>query len=138
MLLLLAAAAAAGPTPQCDRVPIRAMITRYADLQKAQDIDSIARLFGTNGVVDNPGAKPVQGAAAVRAFLDGFHGFTVSSNELTVDKLVQAGHEWHVVGRFHQTGSTPDGKPYDVNGSFDSTWACGPGGWQVQRMATGK
>ena len=137
-MLLMLAAVAAVPTPECQGVPIRNMIARYAALQKSQDVDGIARLFGSNGVVDNPGAKPVRGAAAIRAFLGGFHGFDVTSNELTVGNVAKADDGWHVTGRFHQTGSTPDAKSYDVTGSFDSSWTCAAGGWQVRRMATGK
>jgi ketosteroid isomerase-like protein len=137
MVLILAAAAGLA-APECRHVPIAQMIARYGELQKAQDVDSIARLFGRDGEVVNPGAAPVQGAAAVRAFLGGFKGFKVLTNDLTVSNFDKAGGDWHVTGRFHQTGSTPDGKSYDVSGTFDSDWVCTGGGWRVRRMATGK
>jgi ketosteroid isomerase-like protein len=136
MVLILAAAGVVA-APECRHVPMTQMIARYGELQKVQDVDAIARLFGKDGEVVNPGSAPVRGAAAVRAFLGGFKGFTVLTNDLTVSNIDKAGADWHVAGRFHQTGSTPDGKSYDVTGTFDSSWVCTGDGWRVRRMATG-
>jgi ketosteroid isomerase-like protein len=137
MVPILAAAAVLA-APECRHVPMTRMIVRYGELQKAQDVDAIARLFGSDGEVVNPEAAPVRGAAAIRAFLGGFKGFTVLTNDLTVSNFDRAGADWRVTGRFHQTGSTPDGKSYDVTGTFVSSWLCTGDGWRVRRMATGK
>jgi ketosteroid isomerase-like protein len=134
--IFLAAASVSGP--QCSGVPLKQMIADYAELTRKQDAPAIAHLFGTDGIVDNPGAKPIRGETAIDALLSGFKGFVVTSETMTVEEMNQHARAWHVTGRFHQTGRTPKAKDYDVSGSFDSSWACGRDGWQVQRMATGK
>jgi ketosteroid isomerase-like protein len=130
--------AAAVDAPQCSSVPLKEMIANYAELIHKQDSAAIAHLFGTDGEIDNPGAKPIRGETAVKALLSGFKGAVVTSETMTVDKIDGAGKAWHVTGRFHQTGRTPEAKDYDVSGSFDSNWTCGPDGWRIERMATGK
>jgi ketosteroid isomerase-like protein len=114
------------------------MIADYAEFTRKQDAGAIAHLFGSDGVVDNPGAKPIRGETAIRALLSGFKGFVVTSETMTVEKIERDDNAWRVIGRFHQTGRTPEPKGYDVSGSFDSNWTCGSQGWRVQRMAAGK
>jgi ketosteroid isomerase-like protein len=138
ILIALAAAGAATTTPQCNAVPIIRMIADYAMLQQHQDGAAIAHLFGSDGVVENPGAAPIRGEAAIKALLAGFKGFVVTANSLTIDDVAADTGGWRVIGRFHQTGRTPEPKDYDVSGSFDSSWACSADGWRVRRMATGK
>jgi len=136
MLTMLAAAAAA--TPMCGQVPLPKMIDSYAAMILHQDNAGIARLFGADGVIENPGAAPIRGEAAIARMLSSFKGVAVKSETLTVGDVVADAEGWRVTGKFHQTGRTPDGKDYDVGGSFDSSWTCGPDGWRVRRMATGK
>jgi ketosteroid isomerase-like protein len=135
MVFLIALAAAAA---QCHGVPLAHMIADYAELQQQQKTDSIAHLFGSDGVIDNPGSAPIRGEAAIRAMLGGFKGYVVTSNSLTLDTVAADGSGWRATGHFHQTGRTPEPKDYDVSGSFDSVWDCSPDGWRVRRMATGK
>jgi hypothetical protein len=89
-------------------------------------------------MVDNPGAAPIRGEAAIGAFLSSFKGAVVKSESMTIADVARANEDWRVTGRFHQTGTTPQGKDYDAAGSFDSTWTCTAGGWRLKRMATGK
>ena len=131
-------AAAAVSSAQCSGVPLERMIGNYAELIHKQDSAAIAHLFGTDGEIDNPGAKPIRGEAAVRALLSGFKGAVVSSESMTVEQIGRDEKAWRVTGRFHQTGRTPEAKDYDVSGSFDSDWTCSSHGWRVRRMATGK
>jgi ketosteroid isomerase-like protein len=133
--LLLAVSTAA---PECNHIPIGRMIDQYAALIKNQDSASIAHLFGESGMVDNPGAAPIRGEAAIGAFLSSFKGAVVKSESMTIADVARANEDWRVTGRFHQTGTTPQGKDYDAAGSFDSTWTCTAGGWRLKRMATGK
>ena len=137
MIVIILAAAAAGP-PQCSGVSLNHMIADYAELTRRQDSAAIAHLFGSDGVVDNAGAKPIRGETAIRALLSGFKGFVVNSETMTVETIDVDGKAWRVTGRFHQTGRTPEPKDYDVSGTFDSNWTCSPHGWRLQRMATGK
>jgi ketosteroid isomerase-like protein len=138
MMLLIALAVAANP-PQCAGVPIRQMVDQYAALILRQDGAGIAHLFGADGEIDNPGAAPIVGETAIRTLLSSFKGAVVKSEALTVADVAAAdGDAWRVTGRFHQTGTTPDAKAYDVAGSFDSVWTCSADGWRVRRMATGK
>jgi ketosteroid isomerase-like protein len=137
-MIVAFAIAAAAAAPQCGGVPLDGMIDHYASLVQHQDSASIAHLFGTDGVIDNPGMKLIRGEPAILAFLSSFKGGVVKSEAMTVADVERDGSDWRVTGRFHQTGRTPDGKDYDVSGSFDSTWDCGADGWRVRRMATGK
>jgi ketosteroid isomerase-like protein len=137
-MMVILALAAASSTPQCDRVPIGRMVATYADMIRRQDGASIAHLFGSDGFIDNPGAAPIRGEAAIFRFLSSFKGATVKSETMTIGNVTPDGAGWHVAGRFAQTGTTPAGKDYDVTGTFDSTWACTSDGWRVKRMATGK
>lgn len=130
--------AAAVDAPQCSSVPLKQMIANYAELIHKQDSDAIAHLFGTDGEIDNPGASPIRGETAVKVLLSGFKGAVVTSETMTVEKIEAVGNAWHATGRFHQAGRTADAKDYDVSGRFDSDWTCGPDGWRVRRMATGK
>ena len=134
MLFALAAAAAA----ECNGVPLARSIDDYAELIRRQDSAAIARQFGADGEIDNPGAAPIKGEAAIRTFLASFKGAVVKSEAMTIRDISLADKDWHVVGSFHQTGRTPEGKDYDVSGSFDSTWTCTDAGWRVRHMATGK
>ncbi len=137
MIAILLAAAAVTP-PQCLRVPLNRMIADYARLIRKQDSAAIAHLFGTDGEIDNPGAKPIRGETAVKTLLSGFKGAVVFSEAMSIGTIDRAGKAWRVTGHFHQTGRTPEAKDYDVSGSFDSDWTCSPAGWRVRRMATGK
>jgi ketosteroid isomerase-like protein len=137
MMLLIALAVAANPS-QCAGVPIRQMVDQYAALIRRQDSAGIAHLFGADGEVDNPGAAPIVGETAIRTLLSSFKGAVVKYEALTVADVAADGDAWRVTGRFHQTGTTPDAKAYDVAGSFDSVWTCSADGWRVRRMATGK
>jgi len=137
MIVLLALTASAA-APECHGVPVQGMVDRYAALIRKQDSASIAHLFGEDGTVDNPGAPPLRGEKAIRTFLSSFHGAVVKSEAMTVSGVRADGPGWRLEGRFHQTGRTPEGKDYDVAGSFDSTWTCTAQGWRVKRMATGK
>lgn len=132
------ALAAVASSPQCDAVPIAEMINSYAGMIRRQDSAAIAHLFGSDGFIDNPGAAPVRGEAAIFKFLSSFKGAVVKSESMTVDDVAADSADWRVTGRFAQTGTTPAGKDYDVGGSFDSTWTCTGDGWRVKRMATGK
>ena len=86
--IVLAAASVSGP--QCSGVPLKQMIADYAELTRKQDAPAIAHLFGTDGVVDNPGAKPIRGETAIDALLSGFEDFVVTSETMTVEKMDQA------------------------------------------------
>lgn len=55
-----------------------------------------------------------------------------------VGNILAGAGDWRVTGQFHQVGRTPEGKDYDVGGSFDSVWTCTAEGSRVRRMATGK
>jgi ketosteroid isomerase-like protein len=136
--MMILALAAASSTPQCDGMPIGRMVATYAEKIREQDSASIAHLFGTDGFIDNPGAAPIRGEAAIFKFLSSFKGAVVKSEKMAVGDIAPDGVDWHVTGRFAQTGTTPAGKDYDVAGSFDSTWTCTSDGWRVKRMATGK
>lgn len=138
MLVLALNATAALAAPQCHSVPIERMIADYAMMQQRQETAHIAPLFGPAGMIDNAGSAPIKGETAVAAFLAGFKGYVVTSNELRVEKVIRVAQGWQATGRFHQTGHTPDKTGYDVNGSFDSTWSCSAAGWRILRMATGK
>lgn len=137
-MILILLAANSHTAPQCLGIPLKTMIADYAELIHEQDSASIARLFGKDGEIDNPGAKPIVGESAVKAMLSGFKGAVVSSEAMTVEKIDRVGKRWQVTGRFHQTGRTPDAKDYNVAGSFDSDWSCSTGGWRIRRMATGR
>ena len=136
--MILMIVAAASQAPQCGQEPLPAAIEAYGKLIQRQDSAAIAHLFGSDGVVDNPGAAPIRGEAASGKFLGSFKGAVVKSEALDVAGMKGAGADWLVTGRFHQTGLTPEGKDYDVAGSFDSTWSCSADGWRIRRMSTGK
>lgn len=129
---------AAATVAECKHVPIERMVERYASMVRHQQGASIAKLFGADGEIDNPGTEPIRGETAIRKLLDSFKGAVVNSEVLTIADVDRDEDDWRVKGHFHQTGRTPAGKDYDVNGSFDSTWMCGADGWRVRRMATGK
>lgn len=137
-MMVMLALAAASASPQCGSVPISQMVDSYAALIRAQDSAAIAHLFRDDGIIDNPGAAPIRGESAIRAFLSGFKGAVVNSETMAVANVQAGAGDWRVTGRFHQTGVTPEGKNYDVTGSFDSAWACDSSGWRLKRMATGK
>lgn len=137
-MLIAIALAGAAPPPQCRGLTMPRMIERYAGLIRHQQSGPIARLFGADGEIDNPGAAPIRGEAAIARLLGSFKGAVVKSETMTIGAIAAEGRDWRVQGHFHQAGRTPEGKDYDVSGSFDSTWTCTPEGWRVHRMATGK
>lgn len=138
MVIMLALTAVA-PIPECQATPLPRMIDQYAAMIRRQDSAAIAHLFGPDGAIENPGAQPIKGEAAILAMLSGFKGAVVKSETLAVENILAAdGGDWRVTGKFHQTGATPAGKDYDVGGTFDSTWSCTADGWRARRMATGK
>lgn len=138
MMMMLLAMAAASANPQCHGMPIAGMVQDYAGLIHKQDSPAIAHLFGKDGIIDNPGANPIRGEAAILAMLSSFKGAVVKTEDLTIADVNADSKDWRVTGRFHQAGLTPAGKDYDVGGSFDSTWTCSAEGWRIRRMATGK
>ena len=137
MVFVLALTAVAA-IPECQATPLPRMIDQYTAMIRRQDSAAIAHLFGAEGVIDNPGAAPIRGEAAILKLLSSFKGAVVKSETLSVDNILAGDGDWRVTGRFHQTGTTPAGKDYDVGGSFDSIWTCTVEGWRVRRMATGK
>lgn len=136
--MIAAWAAMAASEPQCGAVPLPAMVEHYSTLILHQDSGQIAKLFGEDGEIDNPGAAPIRGEKAIAAMLGSFKGAVVNSEAMTVAEVAADGGGWRVNGRFHQTGRAPGGRDYDVTGSFDSTWVCARDGWQIRRMATGR
>ena len=135
-MLIIAAALVAAHAPACATTRLDQMIAQYAELQRRQDVAAIARLYGADGEVINPGRPPVRGETAVRAFISGFRGFEVTFNQLIADAITVHESVWQVTGHFHQVGRTPTGAAYDVTGHFLSRWRCSPEGWRVARMET--
>jgi hypothetical protein len=67
--------------------------------------------------------------------LSSFKGAVVESETMTIANVQRMDSKWRVTGHFHQAGTTPQGKKYYVQGSFDSTWTCTAQGWRIGRMA---
>jgi len=138
MLVALAITASAAASPaQCREIPIGEMVETYAGLIQHQDSGAIAHLFGTNGYIANPGQEPVRGEVAILKLLSSFKSAVVKSETMTIASVDRVNANWRVTGHFQQAGTTPQGKDYDVGGSFDSIWTCTADGWRIGRMATG-
>ena len=134
-MLLWLAATMADPAPACAGMTLPAAVADYATRIQAMDVDRIGALFAPDGVAE-AGGKTLTGAAENAEFLKAYAAYRVTSEAITIETLSPAPGGWAVAARFHQTGLTPDAKPYDAQGRLQITWRCLSGEWRIARLAT--
>jgi ketosteroid isomerase-like protein len=134
--LILGACAAAPPKPAAT-AGVEAAFEHYCELLRAMDHTGIAAMFAPDGEVDNPGAAPIRGPAAIDAFLQGFSDYHVLAYTTEAVRILVHGDTAELTGIFHQRVRVPQGEVIEVSGRLEAHWVrAGKGGWLVQRMAT--
>jgi ketosteroid isomerase-like protein len=142
-MLALGACATAAPRPAASAsagsgAGVEAAFGHYCDLLRAMDHAGIAAMFAADGEVDNPGAAPIRGPAAIDGFLQGFSDYHVLSYTTEEVRTVVHGEAAQTTAIFHQRVRVPQGNVVEVSGRLEAHWVrTGKDGWRVQRMATG-
>jgi ketosteroid isomerase-like protein len=127
---------ASAPSPSA-RAKVDAALERYADLLRRMDSAGIAALFAPEGEIENPGADPIRGPAAILAFLETFKDFHVESYDLDLQSTVVNGRSATQSGTYRQRVRVPAGAVIEVHGRFTAEWVeVSEGQWRILRMGT--
>lgn len=95
------------------------------------DADGVAALYLENAVVLPPGAEPMRGRAAIRAFWQAaIQSSAGSRSELTTDEVEDLGDVAVEIGSYVNTG--PDGEHLD-HGKYMVVWKRVDGRWRIAR-----
>ncbi|MGH9409553.1 MAG: YybH family protein [Vicinamibacterales bacterium] len=132
--LVLATAVAAAPASAA--AELQSGLARYEKLVLSMDHAGIAALFTDDGEVDNGGERPIQGPAAIDAFLRQFSSYKVLRYEIVATKTTINDPAAVQTGCFHQRVRLPDSHVVDVFGTFRAEWIRMPSGWRIWRMGT--
>ena len=98
---------------------------------------AIAAMYAPDGEIVNPGQAPIQGRAAIEAFLSGFANYQVLENATVPSSTKITGNSAVQAGSYHQRVRTPQGQVIEVSGSFKAEWSQQRSGeWLIQRMGT--
>lgn len=138
--LALAGGAAAEPKAAADtnasaRAQVEAALQVYARLVKTADPAALAAQFAPDGELLEPGMGPLQGPAAIRAFLQSFGDVHVESTSMVSDSTQVWGRDALQWGSFEQRARIPKQPPSVSRGRFVAQWARQPNGrWLLRRL----
>lgn len=125
-----------GPEASSSAAGLQAVLAQYAMRVRAMDHAGIASLFADDGEIVNAGERPIEGPAAIDAYLRRFAGYKVLRYEIVATKTTINGPAAVQTGSFHQRVRLPDGRVTDVFGKFKAEWMLTPNGWRIWRMGT--
>src|SRR5262245_52955362 len=134
-----AACGSAAPTPATTTTAtdqeIRAAMDRYMVAARAVDPDAISVCFTPTGILFEPGIQPIEGRAAIRAFVASFPGVTVHTATATPDAIEVFGDTAFFWGAYFESLSFPGQPRSEQHGKFVVEWKRQPDGtWLIQRF----
>jgi len=108
---------------------------RYMVAARAVDPDAIAACFTPTGILFEPGIQPIEGRAAIRAFVASFPGVTVHTATATPDAIEVFGDTGFFWGAYFESLSFPGQPRSDQHGKFVVEWKRqSDGAWLIQRF----
>ena len=109
-------------TSESSRREAGVALSRYAELLRAQDAQTLSLLFEPNGSLAHEGLPPVIGRSAIRRFLESFSSYKVLSHDMRVASVAAEGTRVRQSGTYEQSVRTPEGQTVRVNGKFVAVW----------------
>ena len=98
-----------------------AALARYEGALRRMDFEEVARCFAESGEMSTVGAPPVQGRAAIRAFLEQFADFKILELSVHAEHTAIDGVAAQQSGTYTQTVVVPGAETVHVHGQFDAS-----------------
>lgn len=109
-------------------------LDRYLAAAKVVDPVGMSAAFTTNGVLFEPGIKPIEGRDSIRAFLGSFPGAVVESVTAVPDTIEVYGTTAYLWGHYFERLSFPGQPRSEQQGRFVIQWLQqGDSAWQIHR-----
>ena len=117
------------------RTEIAAALQRYQDAARKADASAMAASFTENGVLFEPGIRPIVTRDSIHAFLASFPGVQVHTATATPDTIDVFGDRGYLWGSYFEHLSFPGQPTSEQHGRFVTEWARQPDGtWLIARM----
>lgn len=128
---------ACSPPPRDDaavRAEVREALDRYTAAARAVDPVASSAAFAPNGVLFEPGIKPIVSPDSIRAFIASFPGVIVDSATATADTIEVHGDTAYVWGTFFEKLRFQGQPPSAQRGHFVMEWSRQKNGrWLIER-----
>ena len=109
-------------------------LDRYLAAAKIVDPNGMSAAFTTNGVLFEPGIKPIESRDSIRAFLASFPGATVESVTAVPDTVEVYGSTAYLWGSYFERLTFPGQPRSEQHGRFVIEWLEQQDGtWQIRR-----
>lgn len=117
------------------RRAITETMDRYMVAARAVDAPAVAAFFATNGVLFEPGIKPIEGRDAIRTFMASFPGVKVEVATVTPDTIEVFGDTVLYWGTYFEKLAFPGQPVSEQSGKFVIEWVRQgtPTTWLIQR-----
>ena len=122
------------PPVQGARTEIAETLQRYQRAAGRLDIDSMASFFTADGVLFEPGIRPIVTRDSIRAFLSLFPGTRVFAATASADTVDVFGERAYVWGSYFEHLSFPGQPESQQHGRFVSEWRREGGAWRIAKM----
>lgn len=118
------------------RDAIRATLTAYMTAARTVDAAAMASFFAPNGVLFEPGIRPLQTPDTIRSFLGSFPGVRVDSATATPHTIELYGRTAFLWGTYFERLAFPGQPISEQDGKFVIQWTqdMTTGRWLIQRF----
>src|SRR5688500_9567700 len=117
------------------RSDVAAALQRYQAAARKVDAAAMAASFTENGVLFEPGIRPIVTRDSIRAFLGSFPGVKVHTATATADTIDVFGGRAYLWGSYFEHLSFPGQPTSEQHGKFVIEWARQPdGAWLIARF----
>jgi uncharacterized protein (TIGR02246 family) len=120
-------------SPAETRAEVVSELERYVAASRTVDPDRIAPFFTRDGVLFEPGIRPVETRAAIHAFLGSFPGARVEVATATPDAIDVGDGTALVWGTYFERLTFPGEPRSEQHGKFVMQWAREEGRWRIRR-----
>ena len=139
-VLALPACGRSGPADDGDaaaaaRAEVAAAMQRYQVAARAVDAAAMSGFFTADGVLFEPGIRPIVTRDSIRAFLASFPGVQVHTATAIPDTIDVYGDRAYLWGSYFEHLSFPGQPTSEQHGRFVTEWSREPDGvWRIARF----